>query len=78
MRIRAIEFAWAWDWRLAALGAACVTGCMFLKYGFGTFVGPPQFWMIAANATSLVLLMSLIVNNVAPRLARQCYPRVWL
>lgn len=35
-----------------------LTGLLFLKYGFGTFGGPPQAWMIAAVATALVMMMA--------------------
>jgi CBS-domain-containing membrane protein len=35
-----------------------LTGLIFFKYGFGTFDLPPQFWMIAAVATALVLMMA--------------------
>lgn len=35
-----------------------ITGLVLLKYGFGTFGGPSQLWMIAAVATSLVLMMA--------------------
>ena len=35
-----------------------ITGLVFLKYGFSTFGGSSQLWMIAAVATSLVLMMA--------------------
>ena len=35
-----------------------ITGLMFLKYGFSTFGGASQLWMIAAVATALILMMA--------------------
>jgi CBS-domain-containing membrane protein len=35
-----------------------LTGLIVLRYGFGTFGGPLQLWMIVAVASSLVLMMA--------------------